>query len=883
MTRIRVLISRVFDLPFSRRRERRLAEEIREHLDLLTEQYADAGLPPDDARAAARRAFGGVDQVKEAHREQRGLPFVDTLGQDVRLAVRMMQRHRGFALTAVLVLGLGIGVNNMLFTILNAHTLRGLPIRQSHRVLFISSLDDRGADRGLSFADYADIRSAARRYREIAAFRSGPMIVAGDGHAAERLDGAFVTANAFDALGVQPVLGRGFAASDDRLGAAGVAILSHTAWVTRYGSEVAVLGRTMTVDDRPVVLIGILPDRSGFPGTAAVWLPLWQEPGLAAQRRDERTLQVFGRVADDARVEDAIAEVTGLAERLATQHPDTNLHTRARVVPINDRFLGRPTDTVWVAFMTVGFIVLLISCANVANLMLDRSLLRARELAIRASVGGSRLRLIRQLLVEGTAIAATGAGVGLLVAIGGIRVFRSAIPSDALPYWFDYSIDWRVLTALIGVSALTVLVFALLPAIQASRTDIVAVLRDGGRSRSFGRRRLWPSVFLGAQIALAVVLLAHFAVSLRVIPPSLPSDSIFDRTDIVTAGLALPAATYPSTTERSAFYDALLDRLRASTSITAAAIASTVPSSGGDVRVVAVEDRGGADDSVGRTVLAISVTPDYFRVLGLSLLQGRELEATDGRPGQENVVVNEVFVRDHFPGERAIGRRIALAAPEASKDATPRWTTIVGIAPAIRQGRPPVPEAIVYGPFRAGAPANGSVIVRGAVDTATVVAGLREAVQGLDASLPIFRARTLARVREDAVWNGRVSSRLITFLTFIAVFLSAIGLYAVTAHGVSQERQEIGIRVALGAGPRQIVGRVLGRLMLRTAGGFGAGVLCTALWDWMLPTGAATVRSTDLLSLVIVGAILLGILVLASIVPSRRASRVDPLVALRVE
>ncbi|MEO7888365.1 MAG: ABC transporter permease, partial [Vicinamibacterales bacterium] len=296
-----MLISRTLDLLFSHRRERRLAEEIREHLDLLSEEYARAGLPPADARAAAMRAFGGVEEIKEAYRGQRGLPFLGGFGQDLRLAIRMMHRHRGFTVTAVLVLGLGIGVNNMLFTILDAHTLRGLPIRQSHRVLFISSLDDRGADSGLSFADYTDVRHAARRYREIAAGRSGPMTIAGDGHAAERLDGAFVTANTFDAIGVQPVLGRGFAASDDQPGAPGVALLGHTAWMTRYGGDTAMIGRSITIDGRPVVLIGILPDRSGFPGTAAVWLPLWQVPGLAAERRDERTLQVFGRVADDVR------------------------------------------------------------------------------------------------------------------------------------------------------------------------------------------------------------------------------------------------------------------------------------------------------------------------------------------------------------------------------------------------------------------------------------------------------------------------------------------------------------------------------------------------------------------------------------------------------
>ena len=392
-----------------------------------------------------------------------------------------------------------------------------------------------------------------------------------------------------------------------------------------------------------------------------------------AQRRDERTLQVFGRVADDARVDDAIAEVTGIAERLATEHPDTNRHTRARAVPINDRFLGRPTDTVWLAFITVGFIVVLISCANVANLMLDRSLLRAREFAIRASVGGSRLRLIRQLLAEGAAIAASGAGVGLLVAIGGIRVFRRAIPSDALPYWFDYSIDWRVLTALIGVSVLTVLFFALLPAIQASRTDIVAVLKDGGRSSSFGRRRLLAvRVPRGAGRAGGGAARPLRGQPSRRRPG--PSQRQHLRPDRHRHGGADAARREVSVQPRNARRSTTpcsTDFARAG-SITAAAIASTVPASGGDARVVTVEGTAGPTPARAGPSWPSRSRQTTFASLGLSLLQGRELEATDGRPGQENVVVNEAFVREHFPAESAIGRRIALAAPEASKEAIPR-------------------------------------------------------------------------------------------------------------------------------------------------------------------------------------------------------------------
>ena len=438
MTGIRVWISRVLDSLFSKRRERRLDEEIRNHLDLLADQYIADGLTPVEARQAARRAFGGVEQMKESYRDVRGLPLVDALRQDFRFAIRLLNRNRGFALTAVLVLGIGIGVNNMLFTILNAHTLRGLPMPSSPRVLWLSTIDDRGRDRGVSFADYQDITAGVQHYAGIAAFEGAPMVISGDGRTADRLDGAYVTANAFDLIGTTPLLGRGFSASDDRPGAAGVAVLTRTAWETRYGSDRGTLGRAVTLNGVPVTLIGVVPDRSGFPSTAQIWAPLSQAPDLAGRKRDARTLQVFGRVADGAPVDQAIAEVTGIAERLASEHPETNRNTRARVVPINSRFLGSAADGVWRAFITVGFIVVLISCANVANLMLDRSLLRARELAIRASVGGSRTRLLRQLLVEGLVIATFGAGTGLIVAIGGIRVFRRAIPGDALPYWFDY-------------------------------------------------------------------------------------------------------------------------------------------------------------------------------------------------------------------------------------------------------------------------------------------------------------------------------------------------------------------------------------------------------------------------------------------------------------
>jgi putative ABC transport system permease protein len=883
MTPIRIFLSRILDLVFSGRRERRLEEEIRTHLDLLTGQYVAAGMSTAEAQQAARRSFGGVDQIKEAHRDQRGLPLADAIGQDVRFALRLMRRNPGFAVTAVLVLGVGIGVNNMLFTILNAHTLRGLPIPGSHRVLFLSTVDDRGRDRGLSMHDYEDVAAGARLFQAIAAFRPAPIVVAGDGHAAERLDGTAATANAFAVIGVRPVIGRLFTAADDQPGAPGVVLLSESAWTARYGDDAAALGRSLTVDGAPATVIGVIPDRSGFPNTATIWRPLRQTPGLAAETRDQRTLQVFGRVADGARIDDARAEVSAIGDRLGAVHPATNKNTRVRAVPINDRVLGRPTDTVWMAFMATGFIVLLISAANVANLMIDRSLLRTRELAIRASVGGTAGRLVRQLLVEGMVMAGAGAALGLLVAIGLVRGFRRLIPADALPYWLEYSIDERVLAALIGVSALTVLVFALVPALQASKTNVIGVLKDGGRSGSPGRRRILATTFLAAQIALSVVLLAQFAVTLRNQGQPLASDVIFDRTDILTASVTLPDASYPTGAVRAAFYGALIERIRRLPGIDGAAVTTVLPASGGESLPFIADGSGTADEHAERTAVVIATTPGYFQALGLELLQGRTLQDSDGAPGQMNAIVNERFVETAFPGESALGRRISLGPANERQGAATRWLTVVGVAPQIHQQRGSDSESIVYLPIRETAPANVSIMVRSPLDTASVVATLRAQLRAIDPGLPIYRARTLPQVRHDAQWNGRVSSRLLTFLTFTAVFLATIGLYAVTSHSVNQERQEIGIRLALGAQPVQIVGRVLRRLAFRTGIGFGAGVLLTGLWTGGFQSGAPGVHATDPGPLAVVAGILMVVIALAAIIPSRRACRVDPLVALRTD
>ena len=882
MTTLRVLLSRALDVVLRRRRDERLSEEIEAHLDLLTREYAARGLSAGAARQAARRAFGGVDQVRAVYRDQQGLPFLDALAQDVRFAGRLLRRDPGFAATALLVLGLGIGLNNMLFTIVNAHTLRGLPLADADRLVAIATVDDRATERGASWLDFVDWRTGARSLADVAAFTNAPVVVSEDHYTPDRFDGAFVSGNAFSTLGVQPVFGRGFRPEDDRPGAAAVVLLGEGAWQSRYGGDQGILGRPVTVNGAPATIVGVMSDRSGFPSTAQIWLTLSQAPGLAAQPRDARSLRVFGRLRDGRSLSDARAELEAIAQGLAQAHPDTNTNIRARVVPIDQPYFGSVTDPAWLAFMTTGVIIVLISSANVANLMLGQSLRRAREIAIRTSLGASRRRIVRQLLIEGAVLAVLGGTLGLSLAMGGVRLFRSAIPVEALPYWIDYTPDMRVIVALIGVSAATVLFFALLPAIHLSRTNVNAVLKDGGRTGTGSRGRSWTTGFLAAEVALAVVFLAQFAVQLRSAGPPMPSEVAIDTTDVLTAAITLPAAQYATAEQREQFYRGLRERMNAQPTVASMSMASSLPLSGAEERGLDIGGRAAPDASSRPVVRTIAVAPGYFGTLGLTLARGREFSEADGGPGDAHAIVNERFVEQFLGAADPIGQRIALTSPQSAASA-PTWLTIVGVAPSIRQRRGGDADAMVYTPFRSIAPATGWLLVRGRTDTGHLATLLREEVSKLDADLPVYRLRTMAQVLRDALWNGRLSSNLFLMLTFIAVALAMVGLYAVTAHGVAQRAQEIGVRMALGARPRQVVQLVARRVAVQLAIGFLAGMVCTKLWDWVFGSGSAGVTASDPKSLLVVAVMLAGLAVVACVVPARRAMRMDPVATIRQE
>ena len=879
---MRTWLSRLLDVVLRRRRDDRLSEEVQSHLDLLVDEHVARGLSLEEARLAARRSFGGVDQVKQRYRDQRGVPGLETLLQDGRFAIRVLTRDRGFAITAVLVLAVGIGVNNMFFTVVYAHKFRGLPIDRPDRVLAISAFDDRGSNRPVSPAELDDLRSSQRQFEGLAGYVNGVVTVGDTGRAPDRFDAAYVSANAFPLIGRSPLMGRLPTAAEDRAGAEPIVLLGAGVWQSRYGGDPAILGRTILINGSPATVAGVIADQSGFPSTAQVWLPLGQFQGLSPNR-DARRLQVFGRLRDGALESDARAEIEAAYARFETAYPETNRNLRARVLRLHEHLLGDLTG--WGPFVMAGVIVVLVACANVANLMIARAMHRAPELAIRTSLGASRARIVRQLLVEAAVLAGIGGAIGGVLGFGGVRLFESAIPDGMLPYWFDYSMDGRVLAALVMISLATIVVFGLIPAMQASKTDVNRVLKDGGRS-GIGRvgGRVWSTVFLSLELALAMIMLSQVAVGTLGRSQSIPTDANIDSTAVITSMVTLPGPAYPTPTQREDFFRRLHERLAARPEIVAVSRATALPGDGPPPRLLEIEGRqtGGADQP---RVATIEIAPAYFATLALGVVRGRDFTAADVDSGDPVAIVNDRFAAVFLDGRDPIGTRIALPPPNAPAGSPPQWRSIVCVSPLIRQQGPGgggVQEPpIAYLPIAASSPATSTLMVRHTTDPMAAASLMRAEAQAVDPNIPMYRMRTLAAALHDAQWNQRVSAYLAGTVSFLAVLLATVGLYGVTTHRVTLQTREIGLRMALGARAPQLVRLVLGGLRVPLALGLVLGVMGAVAWDRAYSSGVAGLAAGDPKTLLQIAALVTVIVVAACGAPLRRAMTTNPVTALR--
>jgi putative ABC transport system permease protein len=796
---------------------------------------------------------------------------------DVRFAIRLLAKNRGFTLVAVMALALGMAVNSTFFAIVNAITLGG-PIDDPAGLVHVGTRGASGAPAGMSYADFDDVSRAVRTMSGMAAYMNTLGALADEDRAAERVTGAYVTTGAWPILREQPILGRPLLPEDDRTGAAPVVLISETLWRTRYAADPSLIGLDIRINGVPVTVVGILRDGFRFPNDALFWMPLASGPDIRSQPRGMRNLGVFARLTDGMSIAQAETELNGIMSRLAASYSESNRGITATVVPINRQFTPPLNQPAWIAFIVAGALVLIIACANVANLLLARSLERSGEMAVRLSLGASRGRIVRQLLAESAALAVLGAATGLALSVAGMRAYESMIPEGVMPSFMSPTIDGRVLTVLAAVTCGTVLLFGFVPALFSSRLNPGRLLNDRGTAGGGGRSaRRWTTVFLTAEFALTFVFIAGLVLDLRTFVEASQQERVMNPTDLMTASVTLPAERYATPDSRYLLLERLTSSLEAS-GATAASMASVLPFAIGAPRKIDVEGRPRVADAQLPDVRLVAVAPRYFEAIGTAPRIGREFTARDGTPGEAAAIVNERLVAMLFPDGQAIGRRVRLPVDGASTAAD--WMTIVGVAPTIQQGPGAEPTPVVYVPLRATAPATVALLVRGSSGS-PLASLLREQVRALDRDLPLARLTSMEQALIDAGWNARLSSALFRSIAVIGLMLALVGLYGVTAYAVTQRTRELGVRLALGAQGRQLAWLLMRRVLLQLAIASGIGVLLTVAWDRAFSVGSS--RMADPLVLLSAVVAIASVGSLAAIVPVRRAARIDPVASLRAE
>ncbi len=801
-----------------------------------------------------------------------------SLWQDLKVGFRSLVKNPGFTAVAVAALALGIGVNSTVFTFVNAVVLRGLPFEDADRIMHLENTNPTARSVEVSYRDFLDYRASNESFEDLGAADQATMNVSDTVGAPERVVGAWVSANTFSMLGQEPLLGRDFAPGEDEPGADPIALLGYGLWQNRYGGDPEIVGATVRVNEVACVVVGVMPEGMKFPMIAELWRPIAFDSD-AREQRDQRRLEVFGRLKDGVTLDAARAEMTSLAARLERDYSDENEGIGVLVKPYNDEFNGGEIKLVFLALMgAVGF-VLLIACANVANLLLARSAARAREVSIRSSMGASRFRVVRQLLVESLLLGSIGGAFGLLLSIWGIRAFELAVADINKPYWIDFSLDATVVGFFLAICVATSLLFGLAPALHVSKTDIALTLKEGSRGQAGGSRLRRATSFLTvAELALTLVLLVGAGLMMR---------SFFNLQNLelgapiserLTMRLALAEAKYPDDAARFSFHERLQEKLEAVPGVRSVAITTALPGQGAGSRPIEVEAQPRDADTALPQATTVTVSPDYFAAVGVPVRSGRSFTREDGTEGAEVVIVNQKLAERYWPRESALGRRIRVAT-----DPPGPWMQVVGVVPSIRHGDPNELDPAIYQPYRQNPVAFVTIVAHSPMPPDSLTRALRAEVQSIDPDLPVYDVMTLEDRVAEARWAYQVFSSMFVIFALIALILSAVGLYAITAFGVSQRTQEIGVRIALGAGSAHILRLVLRQGLTQLTLGLGLGLIGAFALTRVLGSIMIQVTPTDPLTFAAIMVLLAAVAVLAFIVPARRACRLDPVTALRDE
>jgi putative ABC transport system permease protein len=812
-----------------------------------------------------------------------------SLWQDVRFAVRLLVKNRWFTLVAATALALGIGVNTAVFTFVNAVLIRGLPFDEPDRIIAVGTTDARNRPAGVSRLDFNDWRDASKSFAGLALMLGTSVNVSDEGLAPEMFQGVYQSANLFQLIGVRPMLGRDFRPEDDQVGAPPVVIIGGGMWKTRYGSDPSIIGHTLKENSIVATVIGVMPPDMKFPFNTDIWLPV---SILAApvrdSKRDVRNFMAIGRLATGVTLPQARAELQTIGKRLAEEYPNSNKDFRPDLVKFNDRVTGPQITLIFLSLMgAVGF-VLLIACANVANLLLSRAAHRSREIAVRVSLGAGRWRIVRQLLVESVLLSLVSGALGLGLGIVGIRLFDAATADVGKPYWMTFTVDPIVFVFLLAICVGTGVLFGLAPALHISRTDVHEVLKEGGgRSGTGGMRaRRWTSALIVVEVVLTLVLLAGAGFMMRSFLALYTTDLGIETSHLLTMQLRLPLAKYPRPEPITALYQHMEERLRAVPAIRSAAVTTNPPTFGGLQRQLTVDGRPTQPGEKLPDVTMVSISAGYFDTLGVNVQRGRVFTDADGTSGHEAAIVNQRFVTMHFPGEDPLGRRIRLtdSTPQAQPP-PPVDATIVGIVPTVRQRNfsEPDPDPVVYLPYRADPQRFMFLVVRGTGDAGRLTSLVREEMRIVEPDVPLFRIQTMDDLLAQQRWALRTFGSMFAMFAVIALVLSAVGLYAVTAYSVTQRTAEIGVRMALGAQAGQVMWLVLRRALIQLAIGLPLGVAGAFGVGQLLQTLLVQTSARDPLTIAAIALLMMVVSLMACFWPARRATRLDPVSALRYE
>jgi putative ABC transport system permease protein len=858
--------------------------ELEIHLEMLTDENVRRGMAPEEAKRAARMRLGGLTQLKETNRELQGLPLIETFLQDTRYAFRMLRKNPGFTAVAVLTLALGIGANTAIFSVVYAVLLKPLPYANPDQLfnVFQAKPQEGAGGTGWSYANFAELREQNRVFSDMAGAQQHQLTLTGRGEPAV-VNTSVVTPELFSLFGEKPLAGRAFFPEDGKAGAPPVVILSENLWRGTFGADPNILGSSINLDKRSFAIVGIMPAAFRFPlltKSEQLWIPLVQDPlfGSWTERRGGHWLQVTGRVKPGVSMTQVQAELDAIAARFAKEFPAENDGWTIRMVPLQQMIVGKARSALLVLLGAVG-LVLLIACANIANLLLTRATSRAREIAVRTTLGAGRTRIVRQLLSETAVLGLLGGVTGIALAYWGVQALNSLLPEN-LPRMNAIRVDNFVLGFALLLSATASCAFGLAPALFAANSNLQSSLREGGGRSGESRSRRRARSFLAAgEIALAMVLLVGAGLLLRSFSKLMSVSPGFDAQHLVKADISLPRFQYSTPQQWAAFSDELLARIQAEPGLEDSAVAVPRPIVDGFINL-GLDIVGNPASSASASADYVSVSPDYFRVMGIPLLSGRLFDRRDILSSHRVTIISKTMARLYFPNQDPLGKQLRFSFPPDSGAAR----AIVGIVGDVRDialGQDPGP--MMYVPYAQAPFWGANVVVKSALSPSSVAAAIRQEVQKIDKDLPVTEVAMMPDIIETSVAQPRFRTFLLGLFAAMALVLAATGIFGVISYSVSCRTNEIGIRVALGASRGSILRMVLRETLVLTFAGMALGIPCALAASRLLGHMLFGVSVNDPATLASVTFALAAVATLAGYVPARRAMSVDPMVALRYE